>query len=78
MEGCKEASDGGHGDVGWLCSRRGGGGDGGAAVVVVLALVGDDQHRGVVGRSLHVLPRRASPHAAALVVAPAVEKEESD
>uniref|UniRef100_A0A0A9EM18 Uncharacterized protein n=1 Tax=Arundo donax TaxID=35708 RepID=A0A0A9EM18_ARUDO len=42
------------------CSRR----------VAVLALVGHHQHRRVVGGALHVLPRRATTHGAALVVAP--------
>jgi hypothetical protein len=38
--------------------------------VAVLALVRHHQHGRVVGGPLHVLPRRASPHSAALVVAP--------
>ena len=42
--------------------------------VAVLALVGDDEHRGVVGGSLHVLPSWAPSHAAALVVASANNK----
>ena len=42
----------------------------------MLPLVRHDEHRGVVRRPLHVLPRRASPHAAALVVAPATTDSE--
>jgi len=38
------------------------------AVVAVVALVGDDEHRRLAGVALHVLPRRAPPHRAALVV----------
>ena len=52
--------------------RRGrqGAGPGRSGRVAVLALVGHHQHGRVVGGALHVLPRRASPHSAALVVAP--------
>jgi hypothetical protein len=39
--------------------------------VAVLALVRHHQHRRVVGGPLHVLPRRAPSHGAALVVATA-------
>jgi hypothetical protein len=48
--------------------------------VAVLALVGHHQHGRVVGGALHVLPRRASPHSAALVVAPVdhMIREQSD
>lgn len=42
--------------------------------VVVLSLVGDDEHRRVVQRSLDVLPRRASSDATALVVSPVGRK----
>ena len=38
-------------------------------VVAVVALVGDDEHVGVVVGALHVLPRRAALHGAAPVVA---------
>ena len=43
----------------------------GSGAVMVLALVGDDEHRRLAGVSLHVLPRRAPAHRAALVVAAA-------
>jgi len=45
-----------------------------AAVVAVVALVGDDEHRRLAGVALHVLPRRAPAHRAALVV-PAARKK---
>lgn len=40
-------------------------------VVAVVVLVGDDEHRRLTGVALHVLPRRAPAHRAALVVAAA-------
>ena len=43
--------------------------------MAVLALVRHDQHRRVIERPLHVLPRRAPPEDAALVVAPVMEEE---
>ena len=63
---------GGDGDSGGDRRRgRQGARPGRAGGVAVLALVGHHQHGRVVGGALHVLPRRASPHSAALVVAPA-------
>lgn len=42
--------------------------------MVVLSLIGDDEHRRVVQRSLNMLPRRASSDATALVVTPVARK----
>lgn len=48
-----------------------------ARSVAVLSLVRHDEHRRVVARPLHLLPRRAALHAAAPVVAPEEEKRRS-
>lgn len=47
------------------------GGMGYGSCMVVLAFVGYDKHRGIVQAPLDVLPCRATPHAAALVVSSA-------
>lgn len=46
--------------------------------VAVLALVGDDEHRGIVGRPFHVFPGWATAHAAALVVPSARKKTKKE
>lgn len=38
--------------------------------VIVLAFVGDDEHGRIVYGPLNVLPGRAAPHAATLVISP--------
>lgn len=59
----------------WLLADRGRSGRRWRPHMVVLPFVGDDQHRGVLHRPLHMFPCRTSPHATALVVTPATPEE---
>ncbi len=39
--------------------------------MVVFAFISDNKHGRILQKPLHMLPSRATPHAAALVIAPA-------